>query len=96
MLENILTSISHNVWTIDCPQKFLGMEIGTRMTIIRLKSGELFLHSPIHLTNDIPKKLNTLGKVTYVIAPNKFHHLYIGEYYTAFPNAEMYAVPRPI
>ncbi len=93
MLENKLDSIAPNLWKIDYPQKFLRMEIGTRMTIIRLKSGDLFLHSPIHLTNDIQNKLNTLGKVTYVIAPNKFHHLYIGAYYTAFPDAEMYAVP---
>ncbi|MFQ5787866.1 MAG: DUF4336 domain-containing protein [Thermodesulfobacteriota bacterium] len=93
VLETHLTSLSQNFWAIHCPQRFFGLEIGTRMTIIRLKSGELFLHSPVHLTNNIQKKLNTLGKVRYVIAPNKFHHLYVGEYFNAFPDAEIYAAP---
>lgn len=61
------------------------------MTIVRLNSGALLLHSPVRLTEDLGKELDALGQVKYVVAPNKFHHLHVGDYVRAYPGAEFYA-----
>lgn len=63
------------------------------MTVIRLASGDLFLHSPVGLTDSLRRVLNALGNVKYLIAPNRFHHLYIGDYVKAYPGAQLYAAP---
>lgn len=34
-----------------------------------------------------------MGTVRYVVAPNRFHHLYVKHYFTAYPNAEIFAAP---
>jgi len=92
-LDNHIISIAQNLWSLNQPQKFLGVEIGTRMTVIRLDSGDLFLHSPIRLTDEIKQTLSNLGNIRYVVAPNKFHHLYVGDYVSAFPEAEIFSAP---
>ncbi|MGB7291541.1 MAG: DUF4336 domain-containing protein [Thermodesulfobacteriota bacterium] len=93
MPGNKLTSLAPNLWIFDQPLKFLGIEIGTRMTIVRLETGDLFLHSPIQLTRETSKQLDALGTVRYVVAPNRFHHLYIKDYFSAYPKAEIFAAP---
>jgi hypothetical protein len=93
MPGNKLTSLVPNLWIFDQPHKFLGIEIGTRMTIVRLETGDLFLHSPIQLTGEARKQLDALGTVRYVVAPNRFHHLYIKDYFSAYPEAEFFAAP---
>lgn len=93
MSDNKINSIAPNLWVVDYPQKFLGMEFGTRMTIIRLKSGDLFLHSPVKLTDNTLKILDSIGKVRYIVSPNKFHHLHVDDYFNSFPDAEIFAAP---
>ncbi len=91
MPGNKLTLLAPNLWIFDQPHKFLGIEVGTRMTIVRLETGDLFLHSPIQLTSETRKELGVLGTVRYVVAPNRFHHLFIKNYFTAYPKAEFFA-----
>jgi hypothetical protein len=54
---------------------------------------ELFLHSPVHLDPELHKELDALGPVRFVVAPNRFHHLYVGDYPPAYPGAELWAAP---
>lgn len=63
------------------------------MTVIGLKRRELFVHSPIGLGDSLRRELDALGEVKYVAAPNKFHHLYVGDYVSAYPEAKFYAAP---
>ena len=41
----------------------LELEIGTRMTVIRLGNGDLFLHSPVPLDDETCAALDALGPV---------------------------------
>lgn len=59
--------------TFEAPQRFLGLEIGTRMTVISIE-GSLLLHSPIDLD---PEALAALGTPRWLLAPNLMHHLYV-------------------
>lgn len=63
------------------------------MTIIRLDSGDLVLHSPVLLDNILIDELNEIGAVKYIVAPNKFHHIHMGEYLSNYPEAEVWAAP---
>jgi hypothetical protein len=63
------------------------------MTVIRLASGKLMLHSPCSITPEIAKELSTLGPVAYLIAPGNFHHLNIPSAQAAFPDAKTWICP---
>jgi len=51
------------------------------------------VHSPVRLTESLRRELDVFGDVKYVAAPNKFHHLYIGDYISSYPGAKFYAAP---
>ena len=88
-----LVPLAQDIWTAASSQVFLGMEVGSRMTVVRLASGYLLVHSPIRPTAAIREELSRLGEVRFIIAPNKYHHLYAGEFAAAFPDARLYVVP---
>lgn len=89
----MLRAIDSELWVAESPLRFLGLEIGARMTIVRLPDGALFIHSPVSMTPELKREVEELGPVKYLIAPNKFHHLYVGEWIEAFPEAVFYAAP---
>lgn len=62
-------------------------DFSTRMTVIRLPDGGLFLHSPIRLDDGLRAELDALGTVRAVVAPNKAHHLYVGDYRVPYTKA---------
>ena len=45
--------------------------------VVRLPDGRLFLHSPIAPSDDLAREVEALGPVAYLVAPNKFHHLFV-------------------
>ena len=60
--------------TFEAPQRFLGLELGARMTVIEI-AGDLLLHSPIAVD---PVQLTALGTPRWLLAPNRLHHLHAG------------------
>lgn len=76
--------------TFVAPFSFLGMRIGTRMTVIRLPSGGLVLHSPTPLAAS-REVVAAEGPVAHVVCPNLYHHLYAAEWAAAFPDAVVHA-----
>jgi hypothetical protein len=83
----MLEPITDGLWSTTRPLRFLGLETGTRMTIARLGSGGLFVHSPVALDPALRVAVDALGTVTAVVAPSRFHHLYVGDWRAAHPNA---------
>jgi len=89
-----LKEIDKNIWIYDgSTVNFYGIPYSTRMTIILLSSGNLWIHSPEKLNEELKEELDNLGKVEYLISPNKLHHLFMPEWITAYPNAKCYASP---
>ena len=89
----MLREIDTAIWVTEAPQKFLGAEIGTRMTVIRLADGSLFVHSPVHLDDEVRATLDRIGPVRHVVAPNRYHHLYAADYSQSYREAKLYAAP---
>jgi hypothetical protein len=63
------------------------------MTVIRLASGRLLLHSPLPLDAALRAELDSLGPVSYVVAPNRVHHLYAGDVAKSYPEARLWIAP---
>lgn len=92
-----LRQVDQNIWVAEQPLTMLGVRYGARMTVIRLAEGsgsDLVVISPIRLTPDLMQKVNQLGSVKWLIAPNSFHHLYMLRWTEAFPKASLLTVPE--
>lgn len=86
--------IADDIWIVDGPAiKFYGMPFSTRMTVVRLSDGGLWLHSPIRLTDALKERITALGPVRDLIAPSVIHYAYLTEWKRAFPEATAWIAP---
>lgn len=88
-----LQPVAPEIWSASRPLRFLGVEVGTRMTVVKLDGGGLFVHSPIALTPELREEVDALGTVAAIVAPNLYHHLFAGEWAKAYPKASLSCCP---
>lgn len=92
-----MEALGHDIWVFDGGSvPFLTLPFSTRMTIVRLSNGDLWVHSPVHLSGSIKEQISSLGCVKYLIAPNHLHHLFLAEWIAAFPDALVYGTDEVI
>ena len=96
---NTLKPVCENVWIVDGPIIRFGMpwpklSFPTRMTVIRLQDGDLFIHSPTPLTPRLKEEIGRIGRPHYLIAPNRIHYWWVPEWAAAYPGADVYLAPR--
>ncbi|MGH0035786.1 MAG: DUF4336 domain-containing protein [Myxococcota bacterium] len=89
----MLERLADDLFTVKRPQKFLGIDIGTRMTVVRLADAALWLHSPVPLDADLRRAVEEIGTPRFAVAPNRFHHLHVGDWASAWPDLEIHAAP---
>ena len=90
----MLKPFAHEVWSADGSDVVIvGFHYPTRMAVIRLFDGSLFIWSPIQLTDGLQTEVDALGQVRHIIAPNSLHHLFLPEWKRAYPGAKVYAPP---
>jgi Domain of unknown function (DUF4336) len=83
-----------DIWIADGPvTSFHGFAYPTRMAVIRLSDGGLFVWSPIALSSSLRSAVDTLGPVRHLVSPNALHHLFLGDWKSAYPAARLYASP---
>jgi hypothetical protein len=88
----LLTAIADDLWIHERRLRFLGIETGTRMTIVRLRGG-LFVHCPAPLSPALRAEVEALGPVLAIVAPSLFHHLGVQSWIEAYPQAVTCACP---
>jgi len=88
-----MKQLHSDLWTTDAPLRFFGLEVGARMTVVRLPDSRLLLHSPIAATEELVREVEAVGRVAYIVAPNRFHHLFVGDWQRACPDALLYVAP---
>ncbi|MFT6395934.1 MAG: hypothetical protein ACJAYU_000676 [Bradymonadia bacterium] len=88
-----LTRLHGELWVTEAPQRFFGLELGARTTIVRLPDSGLVVHSPVASSEALFDEVRALGRVDYLIAPNCFHHLHVGAWVSAFPDASLHLAP---
>ena len=87
------TLAENQLWTWDEPYSPLGVEVGARMTIVRLPKGDLWVHSPLTPSQAMCQALDALGPVRHVVAPNTMHYLGLPDFAAAYPDAATYGAP---
>jgi len=96
---NTLKSVADDLWIVDGPLIPFGlpglkMPFPTRMSILRLADGGLFVHSPTPLTPELKTEVERKGTPRWIVGPNRIHYWWIPEWATAFPDAAVYLAPR--
>jgi hypothetical protein len=93
-----LKPVTDGVWIVDGPVirfGYLGMKFPfpTRMTIVQLADGGLWVHSPTQMSPSLKSEVDALGRVRFLIAPNRIHYWWVEEWVAAWPEAMTYAAP---
>jgi Domain of unknown function (DUF4336) len=98
---NVFKPMGPDIGIVDGPLEYLTvggltlpLPFTTRMTVVRLSKGDLFLHSPIKFDESLASELQQMGTVRHLVSPNQFHYAHIGEWSKAFPDAIPWASPR--
>jgi hypothetical protein len=89
----VFDRVADNIWTTQRPQKFWGVETGTRMSIVKLSDGGLFVHGPVAIDEATRSAVDALGEVRAVVSSSLYHHLYAGDWMKAYPRATFCASP---
>lgn len=71
-----------------------GFRYPTRMAVIQLEDGALFVWSPVALTPALRESVDALGAVRFIVTPTAMHHLALPEWRAAYPKALLYAAPE--
>jgi hypothetical protein len=89
-MTNGVKRIGEGIWAID------GMLKGTfplRMAVLAGDDGRLTLWSPVKLERKVADAVGRLGTPARALAPNSFHHLYLGATQEYWPGIELLAAP---
>jgi hypothetical protein len=87
-----------NIWVVDGPvvrMAYFGGSVPfpTRMVVVRLGDGSLFVWSPVAPDGGLYSRVDALGPVRHLISPNKLHYAHIAAWKRAYPAATAWASP---
>ncbi len=86
----MLIPFGQNLYLADGPTvSFFGFPYPTRMAVARLSSGQVWVWSPIALTEELADAVEAIGPVGYIVSPNKLHHLFLAEWKNRWPDARL-------
>jgi len=86
-----LQPVADALWLAEGPVvSFYGFPYPTRMVVARLPGGALWLWSPVQPNPALRAEIDALGTVRWLVSPNKLHHLYLGDWRQACPDAELW------
>jgi len=90
----MLKQFGRAIWIVDGSHVAVaGFSYPTRMAVIRLSHGGLFVWSPVRLTDSLRIEVDGVGPVLHIVAPNSLHHLFLPEWQRVYPGARLYAPP---
>ena len=92
-MDQLLEYVRDQIWILEYPIRFSGIDLFARMTQIRFANGDLLIHSPCKIDNSLKQDIDDIGQVKYIVAPGNFHHLYVPDFQQSYPDAETFIVP---
>jgi len=90
---HLIPHVADQLWLCPYPVHLAGTRFDARMTVIRLSTGALLLHSPCEITPTIVDEISPLGAVAHILAPGNFHSLHVASAQAAFPKARTWVCP---
>lgn len=90
----LMQPFGKNIWIVDGPVvSVAGFRYPTRMAVIRLADAGLFVWSPVALSEDLRRSVESVGDVRFIVAPNALHDRFLVDWKAAYPDAKIYAPP---
>jgi len=86
-----LVQHAEDLWTVAVPHRYLGLHLGTRMTVLRLSDGTLWLHSVVAVDDILADEIQEHGSVRHIVLPDLYHHVYVTDAIQRWPAARVYA-----
>lgn len=87
-----LSRVTDDIWIVDdTPISAAGLQLPVRMTVVRLSSGDLVLHSPVRYSPALRDQLQRLGPIRYLLAPNIAHWIFLSDWQRELPDAKTFA-----
>lgn len=92
-------AVKDSIWLFEQEQAlgFSSVSTNIRMTVIKLKSGGLWIHAPIAPTNECIQLVKELdAPVEHIILPTFAyeHKIFVGPFSRKFPRAKIWVAPR--
>ncbi|OQU78285.1 hypothetical protein SORBI_3009G194500 [Sorghum bicolor] len=92
-------AVKGSIWLFEQEQAlgFSSVSTNTRMTVIKLKSGGLWVHAPIAPTKECIQLLKELdAPVEHIVLPTFAyeHKIFVGPFSRKFPKAQIWVAPR--
>jgi len=92
-MTDLAELVPGRIWLREYPVRYAGTRFLARMTVLRLHSGKLLLHSPCSIDERLHAELSRLGDVAYLVAPGTYHYFYVEQAQSRFPTAQTYICP---
>jgi len=98
--QNQTILIGPGFWNVRSSFVLDGIDIGTHMSLIQLKSGRFLVLDTVDLNTELHNEINALTKngtlIEAIIATHPFHTTYFPVFYQAYPKVPFYGTPRHI
>ncbi|EMS57316.1 hypothetical protein TRIUR3_05938 [Triticum urartu] len=94
-----MQAVKGSVWLFEQEQAlgFSSVSTNTRMTVVKLRSGGLWVHAPIAPTKECIQLIKELGApVEHIVLPTFAyeHKVFLGPFSRKFPRAQVWVAPR--
>lgn len=89
-----LKPVADGVWIVDSgPLRAMGLALPVRMTVVRLRGGDVWLHSPTRHDPGLQREIGSIGPIRHLVAPNVAHWSFVSDWLAACPGATTWAAP---
>jgi uncharacterized protein DUF4336 len=86
-----LVQHADGLWSVAAEHRYFGLHLGTRMTVLRLPGGELWLHSVVAIDDLLADEIQAKGPVRHIVIPDVYHHVYVSDAIGRWPAARVHA-----
>ena len=85
--------VPETIWTKKYPIHYAGCDFFARATFVRLANGDLWVHSPCPVDEEVAEEVKQLGPVAHLVAPGSYHYFHVSAWQEAFPDATTWICP---
>jgi len=90
-----IVEFGENLFLVEGPLvQTWGVRFPTRMIVVRLTSGQLWINSPVEVSPETLATVLSWGEPAYFVAPTRLHVWRLVSWHQRFPQAEIWAAPQ--
>ena len=80
-----LIPLASDIWVASYAVAFGPLNLKSRMTVVRIANTKLVVISPSPIDEDLMGELQSLGEVSFIVAPNLSHDIHLKSFASKFP-----------